>query len=106
MKMFSKLKIEICSNDLLNRKKQKQKFVMPLKQNEELIFDDLRFKIIEISEQKIVLGFHKSEDLLTTFVVPPFKQKYFTLEEISKYKFSYALNAMDYVFEVRVEGVR
>ena len=104
--MFSKLKIEIYSKDLLNRKKQKQKFFMPLKQNEELIFDDLRFVITEITEQTIVLEFYKNQTLLTTFVVPPFKQKYFTLEEISKYKFSYALNAMDYVFEVRVEGVR
>lgn len=51
MKMFSKLKIEIYSNDLLNRKKQKQIFVMPLKQNEEFIFDDLRFVITEITEQ-------------------------------------------------------
>ena len=46
------------------------------------------------------------QTLLTTFVVPPFKQKYFTLEEISKYKFSYALNAMDYDFEVNVEAVK
>ena len=104
--MFSKLKIEMYSKDLLNRKKQKHKFFMPLKQNEELVFDDLRFKIIEISEQTIVLEFYKNQTLLTTFVVPPFKQKYFTLEEISKYNFSYALNAMDYDFEVNVEAVK
>lgn len=104
--MFSKLKIEIYSKDLLNRKKQKQKFFMPLKQNEELIFDDLRFVITEITEQTIVLEFYKNQTLLTTFVVPPFKQKYFTLEEISKYNFFYSKNGADSIFEVNVEAVK
>lgn len=106
MKMFSKLKIEIYSKDLLNRKKQKQKFFMPIKQNEELKIETLKFVISEITSKKIVLNFYSYNEHLHNFIVPPFKQKFFTLEEISKYNFFYSFNGMDYIFEVNVEAVK
>ena len=106
MKLCSKLKIEIFSKDLLHKKKFKKKLVMPIKENEELVFENAKFVITEIKADKIILNYFEDNNHLHTFTLPTFKQKYFTLEELSKYDFAYSQNATDTIFQIKVEGIK
>ena len=106
MKLCSKLKIEIFSKDLLQKKKFKKKLVMPIKENEELVFENAKFVITEIKSDKVILQYFEDNHKIHTFIVPAFKQKHFSLEEITKYNFMYSLNGTDNIFEIKVTGAK
>ena len=74
MKICSKLKIEIYSKDLLHKKKFKQKLFMPIKANEEVLFDNLKFVITKIADDKVILNYFEDNNFLHTFKLPTFKQ--------------------------------
>ena len=106
MKLYSNLKIEIYSENFLIQRKKVHKLIMPIKLKEKLQFENYKFIIFDLDDEKINVAFYKENQHLYDFIVPPFKKRKFRIEDIAKYNLVYEEIFSDSIFRVTVEGVK